>query len=39
MVEFGAKAKEILGKIRGYVSDTDGWKQAKKTVSRSKIIP
>jgi plasmid stabilization system protein ParE len=33
MVEFAEKAKEILERIRSYVADKDGWKQAKKTVS------
>ena len=33
MVEFAEKAKQILERIRGYVADQDGWKQAKKTVS------
>ena len=33
MVEFAEKAKEILERIRGYIADKDGWKQAKKTVS------
>lgn len=31
MVEFAEKATGILEKIRGYVTDTDGWKHAKKT--------
>ena len=35
MVELAEKAKQILERIRGYVADKDGWKQAKKTVSES----
>ena len=35
---FQLKSKEILEKIKGYVVDTEGWKQAKKTVSRSTSI-